>query len=151
MDVTAVDTIEPLTLPSLPFELIKELPKRSAVYFVISNNEVVYIGSSCNLNRRWKEHHRYHDFKKLELVQISWLELCNSNLLQEIELTLIYKFKPRLNLISSNQAWVDRLEYCTNNLPQNKLDKKLFCRLAVLMAEKNPQLSQRQLALLHGT
>jgi putative transcriptional regulator len=33
-----------------------------------------------------------------------------------------------------------------NLLQNNKLDKKLFCRLAVLMAEKNPQLSQRQLA-----
>ncbi|MCC5641290.1 helix-turn-helix transcriptional regulator [Nostoc sp. CHAB 5844] len=26
------------------------------------------------------------------------------------------------------------------------MDKKMFCRLAVLMAEKDPQLSQRQLA-----
>ncbi|MDJ0727265.1 MAG: helix-turn-helix transcriptional regulator [Prochloraceae cyanobacterium] len=28
--------------------------------------------------------------------------------------------------------------------------KKIYCRLAVLMAEKNPQLSQRQLALETG-
>jgi predicted GIY-YIG superfamily endonuclease len=151
MDVTAVDTIEPLTLPSLPFESIKELPKLPAVYFVISNNEVLYIGSSCNLNRRWKEHHRYQDFKELDLVKITWLELSDTNLLREIELTLIYKFKPRLNLTSSNQVWVDRLEYCSTNPPPSKPNKKMYCRLAVLMAEKNPQLSQRQLALLHGT
>jgi putative transcriptional regulator len=101
------------------------------------------------LNYRWRQHHRYQDLKELQNAKIAWLELSDASLLQEIESVLISLFNPKLNLTSSNQAWEERLEYCLTNPQQESISKptyKLFCRLAVLMAEKDPQLSQRQLA-----
>lgn len=111
-------------------------------------DEVMYIGRSTDLRNRWRQHHRYQDLEQLEDAKIAWLEISDASLLQFVEMALIAWFEPELNQTKSNQAWIERLECRLANTDRNlyKPVRKLFCRLAVLMAEKDPQLSQRQLA-----
>jgi len=140
-------------LPSLPLNDRQKLPSIACIYFVLENDWLVYIGRSRDLRFRWRQHHRYHDFQDLENVKIAWLEISEPSLLHEIEMALIAWFEPYLNRTPSNPAWIERLIYLSEN-PKNSLvdlqAKKMFCRLAVLMAEKDPQLSQRQLAFITG-
>ncbi|MEH2029822.1 MAG: helix-turn-helix domain-containing protein [Nostoc sp.] len=136
-------------LPSLPLKNRQNLPSISCIYFVLENGWLVYIGRFKDLRFRWRQHHRYHDFQHLENVKIAWLEISEPSLLHEIEMALIAWFEPYLNQTPCNPAWIERLKYLSENpkkFPVDLLAKKMFCRLAVLMAEKDPQLSQRQLA-----
>ncbi|MGH7999940.1 MAG: helix-turn-helix domain-containing protein [Brasilonema sp.] len=146
MNAIALKSLNPLTLPFVLIEQKHELPRKTGIYFVLSETgEILYIGKSIDIHDRWRRHHRYRDIKGTP-VKIAWLLVEDSSLLHEIEMALIYWFKPKLNETTSNQVWVDRLDYLLNKPKTIPINKKLFCRLAVLMAEKNPQLSQRQLA-----
>ncbi|MEI2582370.1 GIY-YIG nuclease family protein [Scytonema sp. PRP1] len=91
-------TIDPLTLPSLPLGERKQLPRCSAVYFVLAENRILYIGKTVNLLQRWAAHHRWSEFVKLfPTVRIAWLECSDETLLTEIEPLLIKEFSPELN------------------------------------------------------
>lgn len=93
--------IHPECLPSLPLSWKSALPKCPGIYFVITEEEeIVYIGRSTNINRRWlsKNHHLYNDLLQIPGLRISWLEVNNANLLPRIEAALIQGFKPRLNI-----------------------------------------------------
>ena len=84
-------------LPSLPLLDKKRLPELSAVYFCIdSSGNVLYIGKSKNLNRRWLWHHRRTQLKDIDGVCLAWMET-PSELLLEVESALITWFKPSLN------------------------------------------------------
>ncbi|MEH2177212.1 GIY-YIG nuclease family protein [Nostoc sp.] len=57
MDLTAID---PLKLPSLPLEKKADLPDCPTIYFAISGSEeILYIGRTADLARRWISHHRF--------------------------------------------------------------------------------------------
>ena len=70
----------------------RRLPATSGVYLVLNcNNEVLYVGRSKNLKRRWQSHHlRHQDWT------IAYLEAPISSL-RELETELIQNFLPRLN------------------------------------------------------
>lgn len=91
--------VSPLALPSVALSDRALLPHIRAVYFVISNDEVVYIGKAACLVTRWKAHHRLSQLGMLEDVRIAWLacqEMMNDELLQAEQTCILY-FKPRLN------------------------------------------------------
>lgn len=90
-----IKSVNPVALPSLPVALRKGLPVCSSIYFVLEEDKVVYIGRSANLNNRWKDHHRLCQLS--ENAVISWLELSDPRLLDDIESALIEYFHPILN------------------------------------------------------
>src|SRR5690242_16310932 len=50
-----------IDLATLPFVLFKDryrLPDTSAVYFVVNESQILYIGKARSLLRRWRTHHR---------------------------------------------------------------------------------------------
>jgi hypothetical protein len=91
-------TINPLTLPSLPLLDRLQLPKCSAIYFVMQDEQVLYIGQTVNLANRLASHQRWEQFKTLgESLKVAWLECSEIHLLEEIETALISYFNPPLN------------------------------------------------------
>lgn len=98
MTAIAPHTIKLTELPSMPLEWYKALPKCAAVYLVLSSdNEVLYIGQSVNIQNRWRSHHIKRHLKKLYGVRIAWLQVSDSSLLETVELALIEFLKPKLN------------------------------------------------------
>lgn len=91
--------INPLALPSLPLKERSNLPDCSAIYFVIADDNVVYIGKAASLASRWVNHHKWSELKKIDCpVKIAWLECSNAKLLDDIETALIEQFRPKLNI-----------------------------------------------------
>ncbi len=93
-------TIDPLTLPSLPLAERSQLPNCPAIYFVLAEERILYIGKTSNLSQRWIAHHRFSQVAaRGNSVKIAWLDIsnCTSDLLTEIESALIEHFSPELN------------------------------------------------------
>jgi GIY-YIG catalytic domain len=87
--------INPFTLPSRLLSDRRSLPQCQAIYFVIDEDSILYIGRTANLAERWIAHHR---FNQLETnPRIAWLECSNEDLLPELERALIKHFSPLLN------------------------------------------------------
>lgn len=90
--------LKPGELPSLPLEWRLGLPKCAGLYLVISfTGEVLYVGQSTNLNKRWLSHHRQAELEKIEGVRIAWIEVTDTTLLMSIESALIKHFEPYFN------------------------------------------------------
>lgn len=98
MSAIAPETINPFALASLPLADRGQLPSVSAIYFVLKDDQVLYIGETSNLYQRWLAHHRWNQLQaKAEQVRIAWLECSKISLLSEIEKALIKHFQPSLN------------------------------------------------------
>ncbi len=142
--------VKPHTLPSVPLNNKQNLPNVSCIYFVMDGETVVYVGKTIALYERWRQHHRYENFKQIPDARIAWLEVSDRSQLLEIERAAIANFQPSLNQIPNNRQYADKLKHRNSERRvahlSDKPSKKLFCRLAVLMAQKNLQLSQSQLA-----
>lgn len=85
----------------LDFDEKNFLPMSPAIYFVISNDDVLYVGQSKKLSNRWKSHHLLKSIKGLnqtEPVQIAWLTCTDTNLLTVLERIFIDSLQPELNL-----------------------------------------------------
>lgn len=67
--------------------------KIQGIYFLIHNNEIVYIGQTVNLLTRMSNHH----ILKNEKCKISFLQVENEGDLDVVECFYIRKFKPKLN------------------------------------------------------
>lgn len=131
-------TINPLTLPSLPLTNRRQLPNCPAIYFVMESDRVLYIGRAANLMQRWTSHHRTAQLESFSGVKIAWIECSDSGLLTDIESALIEYFDPLLN--NSPHTW--------QPLPDGV--RRVKSRLAILMAERDPRMSQRELAEKSG-
>lgn len=83
------------TLPSLPFESRKNLPKVPSVYFALKGSTVLYVGRSICLGQRWRYHHKELALTTAGCDRIAWLE--SSENLDEIERRCIATFSPLLN------------------------------------------------------
>lgn len=91
-------TLDLASLPSVALEKKNKLPRTCGIYIVLKNeNEVQYIGKSIDINRRWLQHHRYKEFKKIGNIKIAYLTFNDPKLLKDIESDLISWFKPCLN------------------------------------------------------
>lgn len=104
MPAIAPETIDLLTLPSLPISQTRQLPSIPAVYLVLSNTDskVLYVGKSANIKKRWQTHHLlvYLKLAMTETVKIAWLEIDKTKSLNLTEKRLIGYFKPELNIKS---------------------------------------------------
>lgn len=111
-----VASIDPLTLPSLPLSERSQLPNCPAIYFVMQNESVLYIGKTVNLAQRWAAHHKWNQLAGLDTpIRIAWLSCSDKNLLTQIETALIQQFNPELNksipkLSSQEHAFIDFTE-----------------------------------------
>ena len=99
-------TINPLTLPSVPLEMRSHLPEIPAIYFCLTpTGNTVYIGETSNLYDRWA---RYSHSKKQQCQEcgcdrIAWLSPVPEVRFHRlsIEKELIRLYRPVLNM----QIW----------------------------------------------
>lgn len=96
MNFLSLLDINPLELPSVSSTLLETLPCISAVYFVVVNDVVMYIGKSKDLNNRWclTEHHIKNSLNTE--FYIHWLSMPTSKL-NFAEQLLIEIHEPKLN------------------------------------------------------
>ncbi|MBD0264255.1 MAG: GIY-YIG nuclease family protein [Tolypothrix sp. Co-bin9] len=77
------------------------LPNCPAIYFVSDSSQVLYIGRTVNLVKRWKDHHRFKQLKRFnrkDKISISWITCTNDiNAIINLENELIKLYKPPLN------------------------------------------------------
>lgn len=91
-------SIDPFKLPTISLSQRKHLPLACAVYFVLHDNKVVYVGKATVLRQRWDSHHRIQEFKDLPgEVRIAWLICDSSELIDELEKSMIARFEPSIN------------------------------------------------------
>jgi GIY-YIG catalytic domain len=128
-----MNTIDPFQLPSLPLAWNKALPKCPAIYFVIIEvKQIIYVGSTGNLNSRWSNHNLIEKLKKMDNICIAWFECNNVSLLPLIETQFIKTLKPLLNIRqasdrvkgdgSGNLSW----GYANANSNKKKPVKQLY-------------------------
>lgn len=97
---------------------LEQLPSISAVYRVLHQGTVVYVGQAKNLKHRWKSHHLlFKLFRKYgQDWTIEWVEVSPDNL-NRAEAFAYRFFKPELNqknpnfLIGESPEEVDHLTY----------------------------------------
>ncbi len=90
--------IDPLELPSLPLDKKADLPDCPAIYFAISGSgEILYVGRTAALCRRWISHHRFKQLNDLGNVKLAWLQCEEPSILKTLEARLICALKPKLN------------------------------------------------------
>ena len=125
-------TINPLTLPSVPLSERSQLPATPCIYLVLSQSgEILYVGRSVNLQQRLRTgHHRYSEFLGVGAHRVAWFA-CDAIELENIESQLIDLLKPKLN-----------------NQPHSDYPGKVVSRLADYRKRKG--LSQDELARLSG-
>ena len=96
--------VNPWLLEARPFTQKRELPSVAAIYFVLRADELLYIGSSINLRKRWNGsgHHISQLIVDRHLeneIQLTWLG-CQGNqrlYLHNMEMALIRGLDPVLN------------------------------------------------------
>ena len=88
--------ISPNELPSLPLLECENLPSIAAVYFVMNEAEIYYIGQSKNIKQRFSNHEVMKEIKDKTGIKVAWLKCCISNL-RGIEKAAITSFMPKLN------------------------------------------------------
>lgn len=97
MIAIAPEHINLLALPSLLLESRRNLPNKSALYFVFdADDELLYIGKTISLVERWRGHHRVAQLEQLDNVRIAWME-CDKELIDSSEEAFIAHFNPSLN------------------------------------------------------
>jgi hypothetical protein len=88
--------LNPLSLPFIDSANLDKLPSLSAVYFVIVENEIVYIGKSTDLNIRWNKY-LHHVTPQIEgEFKVHWLPT-DKKTLGFVETLLIELHEPKLN------------------------------------------------------
>lgn len=136
MTAIAPHNIDPLKLPSLPLEWKAALPlKCRAIYIAFSaEGNVLYVGRSNDIRKRWQSHTRLKHLKQIQDVRIAWLEVSDAYLLRILETALIEYFKPEFN----NPKY-------TSPTPQRK-----GSRVEIVNLRKCLHLTQRQVAQATG-
>jgi excinuclease UvrABC nuclease subunit len=94
------------------------LPKSSGLYAVLNRqSEVLYVGKSKNLNRRWQSgHHRYPQAVELQSPRLAFIALAEKDI-HQAERAFIQKYKPAWNdttvppvtVPTEKVSWFDRM------------------------------------------
>lgn len=93
-----LSNVNPLELPSLPLGMRSLLPVTAGIYFALSaDNEILYIGKSDNIAKRWRQHHHCHQLETRGDVRLAWFLVSERGLLSSIESALIRYFEPPFN------------------------------------------------------
>ena len=90
--------IDPFTLPRVHIKSKNLLPDHPGVYFVFGGDELLYIGKSNNICRRWQNHETGEKIqKKYPNARIGYFLMDTEELADNLEDFLIYKYKPPFN------------------------------------------------------
>lgn len=96
----------------LPFVLFEDrtlLPKTTGIYFVLTGNNVVYIGKAAGLfgfRGRWVDsHHKKGQLLQMSDVKIAYLEIKGEDEIEKLEQRYIYNFRPSMNRIPESWEW----------------------------------------------
>jgi DNA-binding XRE family transcriptional regulator len=86
-------------LPWLSLKHRAKLPAIPAVYYVLSPTEMLYIGSTHNLQVRWQQHQRFAEFQATPgPITIAWQDISDALAeLRDTEQAAIRYFTPRFN------------------------------------------------------
>lgn len=136
MELQQYNNIVPTSLPSVALKTKFKLPKEPGIYFVIWMEQILYIGRSENIFKRWQGHHRYQQILEDHPgSHIAWIVCSEMSLLPVIENALIDKFQPPINW-SDVQKYTPRQRYREGRKPFRGEAKK---RRNVILTEKNYQ------------
>jgi hypothetical protein len=91
--------VNPLGLSYLNLEDKKRLPNIPAIYFVIEQKRIIYVGKAERSAFRWISHHIHSKIESRTSVRIYWLEIKDVKKLQEVEKYFIALYEPELNYI----------------------------------------------------
>lgn len=87
----------PKDFPSVSLDSVQHLPSSAGIYFALRGSEVLYIGQSDNMQRRWvNSHHKMDELRALENVRIHFILSDGRPLLQQ-EAEWISAFSPPMN------------------------------------------------------
>lgn len=96
-----VSEIDPLTLESVPLDQVRSLPHESGVYFFIRNESVVYVGQTCRLASRCRNHKQAKPLIGQLGVRIAFIVIPGLSyqgyFRTQVERYFINKFRPVLN------------------------------------------------------
>ena len=108
-------------LKSVSLENLKNIPSISAVYYAVSNRQILYVGKSSNLYLRWNSrkygvHHKLRDLRQHENVRVYW----NPRPLWRLdhdEAVEIKRFDPPLNDRDESKVWwISAIDLTTDSL-----------------------------------
>jgi hypothetical protein len=97
-----MEKINILQLPKISFDERQKLPNKSGIYFACQFDEVLYIGKSVDIRKRWYSHHKQKELELISGIEIRWLE-CQIEELNRFEQFYIEEFNPPLNY---SQKWI---------------------------------------------
>lgn len=151
MSTIALESLDIAALPSLPLSDRASLPKVSAVYFVLEERVVIYVGSTENLSKRWKAHNKLKQLEaRLGELRIAWLEVKAASIVTAIENAMIKLFEPEFNISGSNRPEIVNARYwygekkkpCQFMLTQGASDilDKLACAAKISRSEHLEQM-----------
>jgi hypothetical protein len=90
-------------LPSVSLKDLKSLPEDRGIYFAIGQaGDLLYVGASKNIRKRWVSHNRLKDLKAFDDVRIAYLLVCDGSDIFEIEDLFIARLAPSLNSTSKS-------------------------------------------------
>lgn len=89
-----------------------DIYKSTFIYFLLENNDVVYVGQTTQGISRPFNHYKDKDFDEIRLIY------CNKNELNALENKYILKYKPKYNKIINltNSISISRLKRTIRNL-----------------------------------
>ena len=92
-EVNAVDVSK---LPSISFKDIVRLPNERSIYFALSETgDVLYIGQTESLSRRWLNHGKKEELEAAGCEVIAWMRTDSD--LRALETAFVRRLKPTLN------------------------------------------------------
>lgn len=87
--------ISPAELPRLGYADRDQLPEVPAIYFALRGDEIVYIGQTDNVRRRWRKHTEVVSRTKPDDLSIAWSEFRGPlGIRIRVEYRLIAKYSP---------------------------------------------------------
>lgn len=63
----------PADFQSVPFRSLDLLPTFAGIYFAMQDDEILYVGQSKNIRKRWESHHKRNELLEFENVRIHWI------------------------------------------------------------------------------
>ncbi len=114
-----VEKINPSLLPSVPLEGRNYLPDISGIYFaILQTGEILYIGKTICLKRRWEGHHKFEELKLYRNARIAWFiyPAQSDEDLAELEKACISHFMPVLNHRGERSQRIRQTVYLESDL-----------------------------------
>ena len=135
-----LDNFNLLDLPSVKLSEKDRLPTTAGIYFAIGSNEQLwYVGKARNINKRWVNHHRYHQLEKVNKktpILLRWYECENDeNILTQLENYFIETYHPALN-----QTKVESKKVAPAEIALRKTLAKISKYVAIYGYEENSEI-----------